>query len=157
MTWVRRPCLLPVLIVLAKVKFYMLEIQDVVKCPSSLLPFDMCLSRTCHNFGFGIFVSFNDLSWFIIVSGNKWLDFTRWQISMLRFDMHHDDTLDVILYPSLCIMSIEIKLHVILGTCCTWCKMIVLPFGNWMGTYLILAIAHSYPLSSWIVPLVLAE
>ena len=100
-------------------------------------------SRLCHESHDS--ATFTAPSELIDISGYKLLYLYPFLIFKFPRLIIHYDSLRVVLYPSSVIMSMETRLLFNAGICQTWCRMIVLPFGNLMGTTLIPAIAHSCP------------
>ena len=82
----------------------------------------------------------------IAISGYRLLCLYPLPIFMFHRLIIHNDSLRVVLYPPSVSMPMEPKLFFSVGTCRTWCKMIVLLFGNWMGTLPIPTITHTCPL-----------
>ena len=111
---------------------------------------DIWPSLPCHRFGWIQVVGL------IAISGYKLYLYPFPIFRFPRMIVHHD-SLRVVLYPASASMLMETWLLFSADTCWTWCRVIVLPFGNWMGTSPTLAIAHSYSFPSRTVPLVSTE
>ena len=112
----------------------------------------MWLSRLCHKFGSVFSATFTAPMGLIVISGYKMLYLCPLPIRRFPRMIIHIDSFRVILYPSSASMPMETRLLFNAGTCRDWCKVIVLPFGSWMGTSPVLAILHSCPwwlLVSW--------
>ena len=152
----RTSCLFPISTMLTEVRFC-LELWDV----ADLVRLETC-GRIDHAIGLSPAIRLCsrplldrsplvDTSYCTCIH-SRFSDFLNWS-SMLT----HWESSYYFLYPASVSIPMETGLLFNVGTCWTWCRVIVLPFGNWMGTSPTLAIAHSYSFPSRTVPLVSTE
>ena len=103
-------------------------------CSRSSSAWDLWPSRPCHRFESHDSVMFTTPYGLIAISGYKLLYLHSFAIFIFPRLIIHDDSLRIVLYPSSANIPMETRLLFSTGTCQTWCMVIVLSFGNWMGT-----------------------
>ena len=103
----------------------------------------MWLRRQCHRFGSVFWGTFTTPSGFIAISGYNLLYLCPLPILKFPQLIIHTDSFRVVLYPSSASMPTETRILFSVGTCRTWCRVIMLSFGSWMGTSPVPKILHS--------------